>query len=55
MNQDYESELPCFIDSNIWLYVFMQRQDSAKAAIAKSIIQHNQVVISTQVIKCESS
>jgi len=50
MDPDDESKLPCFIDSNIWLYVFMQRQDSAKAAIAKSIIQHNNVVISTQVI-----
>jgi len=50
MNQDYDSQLPCFIDSNIWLYVFMQRQENAKAAIAKSIIQHNHVVISTQVI-----
>jgi len=50
MNQEYDSEQPCFIDSNIWLYVFMQRQDSAKSAIAKSIIQHNNVVISTQVI-----
>ena len=50
MNLDNESKLPCFIDSNIWLYVFMQRQDSAKAALAKSIIQHNNIVISTQVI-----
>ena len=50
MNQEYDSELPCFIDSNIWLYVFIQRQDSKKAAIAKSIIQQNNVVISTQVI-----
>ena len=50
MNPDDDSKLPCFIDSNIWLYVFMQRQDSTKAAIAKSIIQHNNVVISTQVI-----
>jgi predicted nucleic acid-binding protein len=40
MNQESESELPCFIDSNIWLYVFMQRQDSKKAAIAKSIIKY---------------
>jgi len=50
MNQGYDSKQPCFIDSNIWLYVFMQRQDSKKAAIAKSIIRQNNLVISTQVI-----
>lgn len=39
-----------FIDTNIWLYSFIQSQDMAKTEIAKGIIQNCEIVISTQII-----
>ena len=41
---------PCFIDSNIWLYAFVQSSDPAKTTTARSLIQSTQPVLSTQVI-----
>ena len=38
-----------FIDSNIWLYAFMD-ESSPKHAPAKVLIERNRVVLSTQVI-----
>lgn len=46
---DVDSQL-CFVDTNVWLYAFIQTQDQAKTTAAKAIIQSNEVVISTQVI-----
>jgi predicted nucleic acid-binding protein len=46
-----ESYKKCFIDSNIWLYSFIETQDITKANIAKSILRNNDITISTQVIK----
>jgi len=40
----------CFIDTNIWLYAFIDSQDKNKHAVANQIVQKNKVVISTQVI-----
>jgi len=41
---------PCFIDTNIWLYAFIDTQDTSKHALARQIIRDNEVIISTQVI-----
>ena len=41
---------PCFIDSNIWLYAFIQSSDPAKTSTARSLIQSTQPILSTQVI-----
>ena len=38
-----------FIDSNIWLYAFMD-ESSPKQAIATALIQQDRVVLSTQVV-----
>jgi predicted nucleic acid-binding protein len=38
----------CFIDSNIWLYAFIETPD--KSLIAKSLIEGADITISTQVI-----
>ncbi len=38
-----------FIDSNIWLYAFMD-ESSPKHAAAMALIQQNRVVLSTQVV-----
>jgi predicted nucleic acid-binding protein len=46
---DVEPNL-CFIDTNVWLYAFIQSQDQSKSAIAKAIIQRDGIVISSQVI-----
>ncbi len=41
---------PCFVDTNIWLYAFIEGEDSHKQARAKATIQDNEVILSTQVI-----
>ena len=42
----------CLVDSNIWLYAFIETQDAGKSAVAKSLIQKKDVAIavSTQII-----
>lgn len=40
----------CFIDSNIWLYAFLDMQEMSKQQTAKLLIQQNAIVISTQVL-----
>lgn len=47
---DETNEKICFIDSNIWLYAFIQSQSPEKSIKARSVIQNNDIVISTQVI-----
>ncbi len=40
----------CFIDTNIWLYAFIDSNTEPKRTIAKDIVQSQDIVISTQVI-----
>ncbi len=40
----------CFIDTNIWLYSFIESQDRRKTKIAKSIISESDIIISTQIV-----
>lgn len=40
----------CFIDTNIWLYAFIESDDAAKSATARTLIQETEPVVSTQVI-----
>lgn len=40
----------CFLDSNAWLYAFIESQDRRKSTIAKQLIDENVFIISTQVI-----
>ena len=40
----------CFIDSNIYLYAFINSQDSDKSIAARSVIRKNDIAISTQII-----
>jgi predicted nucleic acid-binding protein len=39
-----------FIDTNIWLYSFIQSQNTEKTEIARAIIKECEIVISTQII-----
>jgi len=39
-----------FIDTNIWLYSFIQFQNTEKTEIARAIIKECEIVISTQII-----
>jgi len=39
-----------FIDTNIWLYSFIQSQNIEKTKIASAIIKECEIVISTQII-----
>jgi predicted nucleic acid-binding protein len=45
-----ENQNRCFIDTNIWLYAFIQIDDERKSIAAKSVIQKPDVVVSIQVI-----
>ncbi|MBI5186556.1 MAG: PIN domain-containing protein [Nitrospinae bacterium] len=40
----------CFVDTNIWLYSFIETDEAEKTKIAKSIIRDNEVFISSQVV-----
>ena len=40
----------CFIDSNVWLYAFIEGQDEDKSRIAKELIGNNRPTLSAQVI-----
>jgi len=39
-----------FIDTNIWLYSFIESQSREKTKIARAIIKECEIVISTQII-----
>jgi len=45
-------KINCFVDSNIWLYAFLQQQDAEKSDKAKDLLHNPQlnISISTQVI-----
>jgi predicted nucleic acid-binding protein len=45
-----QPEATYFIDTNIWLYAFIQGQNAEKNEIAKAIIKECEIVISTQII-----
>ncbi|MEM4203658.1 MAG: PIN domain-containing protein [Candidatus Methanomethylicaceae archaeon] len=40
----------CFIDTNIWLYAFIESDEVTKWARARTLIQESEPVVSTQVI-----
>jgi len=40
----------CFIDTNIWLYAFIEADDTTKSGIARTLIQESEPVVSAQVI-----
>ncbi len=40
----------CFIDTNVWLYAFIESSDVQKRTTAKAVVQSCDVVISTQVV-----
>ncbi len=50
MNELEKSQKRCFIDTNIWLYAFIETDDERKGVAAKSVIQKPDVVVSIQVI-----
>jgi len=40
----------CFIDSNIWLYAFIQGSDPSKTTASRALIEASHPVVSTQVV-----
>ena len=47
-----DKEFNCFIDSNIWLYAFINNsEEEHKLKIDNNIIAANNIIISTQVIQ----
>jgi predicted nucleic acid-binding protein len=40
----------CFIDTNIWLYAFVESEEKEKTSIARELIRLTQPIISTQVV-----
>jgi len=47
---EIDKEAICFIDTNIWLYAFIQSQDERKNRISKHVITHVDVILSTQIV-----
>lgn len=47
-----EPEPRCFVDSNIWLYAFIQSQDGEKSKIARELLgdDEEKLIVSTQVV-----
>jgi predicted nucleic acid-binding protein len=45
-----QPDLTYFIDTNIWLYSFIESQDIEKTKIARAVIKDCEIVISTQII-----
>ena len=39
-----------FVDTNIWLYSFIESQDKEKSKIAKLIVSKSDIIISTQIV-----
>lgn len=50
MSDSSQTKALCFMDTNVWLYAFIESQDKDKSAVAKSTIQSNEVIVSTQII-----
>ncbi len=40
----------CFIDTNIWLYAFIETDDTTKSVTARALIRESEAVVSVQVI-----
>ncbi|MBX3057979.1 MAG: PIN domain-containing protein [Anaerolineae bacterium] len=42
----------CFVDSNVWLYIFLPGQDIVKAQRARQLVEQKreQIVVSTQIV-----
>ena len=49
-NFNIKEESTYFIDTNIWLYSFIQPKPSLKNSIAREVIKNCEIVISTQII-----
>ena len=45
-----QSESTYFVDTNIWLYSFIDSQDTEKTQVAQSIISGSDIIISTQIV-----
>jgi predicted nucleic acid-binding protein len=41
---------PCFIDTNVWLYAFVESDETGKSERARSLIKSVRPIVSTQVI-----
>jgi predicted nucleic acid-binding protein len=41
---------PCFVDTNIWLYAFIESDDDPRSGQARQLLRSSTPVISTQVI-----
>ena len=52
MTEANKSKKGCLIDSNIWLYSFIETQDAEKSRKAKSVIRNRDiaVTVTTQII-----
>jgi predicted nucleic acid-binding protein len=40
----------CFVDTNIWLYAFIESDNATKREVAKAVVGRQDVIVSTQVI-----
>jgi predicted nucleic acid-binding protein len=47
---EVEETKRCFVDTNIWLYAFIESGDAAQRQIAKAVAGRSEIVVSVQVI-----
>ncbi len=40
----------CFVDTNVWLYAFIDGNDQDKSALARALMKQSDIVLSTQVV-----
>ena len=45
-----DAQIRCFVDSNVWLYAFVESGDTARLVQAQEVVRANDVTVSTQVI-----
>lgn len=40
----------CFVDTNVWLYAFVEAEDVNKSVLARKLLQEIEPIISSQVV-----
>ena len=50
MHGPEEETKRCFVDTNIWLYAFVESDNATKREVSKAVVGRQDVIVSTQVI-----
>ena len=50
MSRSKSAKDRCLVDTNIWLYAFIETEDSEKTKVANSVIRGNDLILTSQII-----